>query len=115
MIGKRGRKTERPRHSSTCGSAARVRYLPVPESGHGGMPRGAITVTSTFGRHANSRVCRSTNIPKLGRLASGNNVERVRTRRDMGYGYSDQRCRSEEHTSELQSLMRNSYAVFCLK
>src|SRR3546814_1884142 len=27
-----------------------------------------------------------------------------------GRGY-----RSEEHTSELQSLMRNSYAVFCLK
>src|SRR3546814_7106544 len=28
----------------------------------------------------------------------------------------DQECdRSEEHTSELQSLMRNSYAVFCLK
>src|SRR3546814_4244664 len=25
------------------------------------------------------------------------------------------RLRSEEHTSELQSLMRNSYAVFCLK
>src|SRR3546814_6976522 len=30
---------------------------------------------------------------------------------------STSRCgrRSEEHTSELQSLMRNSYAVFCLK
>src|SRR3546814_8183853 len=28
------------------------------------------------------------------------------------YGRS---LRSEEHTSELQSLMRNSYAVFCLK
>src|SRR3546814_4422354 len=28
-------------------------------------------------------------------------------------GYS--RSRSEEHTSELQSLMRISYAVFCLK
>src|SRR3546814_9401776 len=26
-----------------------------------------------------------------------------------------ERGRSEEHTSELQSLMRNSYAVFCLK
>src|SRR3546814_7533275 len=26
-----------------------------------------------------------------------------------------QRLRSEEHTSELQSLMRTSYAVFCLK
>src|SRR3546814_1617233 len=27
----------------------------------------------------------------------------------------DRFLRSEEHTSELQSLMRNSYAVFCLK
>src|SRR3546814_2801662 len=27
----------------------------------------------------------------------------------------EQGVRSEEHTSELQSLMRNSYAVFCLK
>src|SRR3546814_17473686 len=27
----------------------------------------------------------------------------------------DLRSRSEEHTSELQSLMRISYAVFCLK
>src|SRR3546814_3717990 len=27
----------------------------------------------------------------------------------------DVSCRSEEHTSELQSLMRISYAVFCLK
>src|SRR3546814_2406053 len=30
-------------------------------------------------------------------------------------GYSRQNRRSEEHTSELQSLMRISYAVFCLK
>src|SRR3546814_6129356 len=28
---------------------------------------------------------------------------------------ADKTDRSEEHTSELQSLMRNSYAVFCLK
>src|SRR3546814_4818646 len=28
---------------------------------------------------------------------------------------SAEATRSEEHTSELQSLMRNSYAVFCLK
>src|SRR3546814_7985533 len=27
----------------------------------------------------------------------------------------EKKMRSEEHTSELQSLMRNSYAVFCLK
>src|SRR3546814_7251857 len=30
-------------------------------------------------------------------------------------GASKLALRSEEHTSELQSLMRNSYAVFCLK
>src|SRR3546814_6270647 len=30
-------------------------------------------------------------------------------------GLPDTKVRSEEHTSELQSLMRISYAVFCLK
>src|SRR3546814_992789 len=30
-------------------------------------------------------------------------------------GYRENPSRSEEHTSELQSLMRISYAVFCLK
>src|SRR3546814_5559756 len=30
-------------------------------------------------------------------------------------GVNVERARSEEHTSELQSLMRISYAVFCLK
>src|SRR3546814_2690035 len=46
------------------------------------------------------------------------------TRARVGYGVRDddlerdaegQHLRSEEHTSELQSLMRISYAVFCLK
>src|SRR3546814_5444417 len=31
------------------------------------------------------------------------------------YAVPQNRLRSEEHTSELQSLMRISYAVFCLK
>src|SRR3546814_10399732 len=35
--------------------------------------------------------------------------------RDPDNGSRYGRTRSEEHTSELQSLMRNSYAVFCLK
>src|SRR3546814_8623846 len=30
-------------------------------------------------------------------------------------GVDDEQQRSEEHTSELQSLMRISYAVFCMK
>src|SRR3546814_1544891 len=35
--------------------------------------------------------------------------------RSAGRGQPKANCRSEEHTSELQSLMRISYAVFCLK
>src|SRR3546814_5403099 len=39
-----------------------------------------------------------------------------RTSMDFLYGSNTSRStRSEEHTSELQSLMRISYAVFCLK
>src|SRR3546814_2615517 len=34
---------------------------------------------------------------------------------DLPLGRVGERVRSEEHTSELQSLMRISYAVFCLK
>src|SRR3546814_9573943 len=36
-------------------------------------------------------------------------------RTDRAQHRRPQRARSEEHTSELQSLMRISYAVFCLK
>src|SRR3546814_5433918 len=40
--------------------------------------------------------------------AHDDNLRHVAVPRQQGH-------RSEEHTSELQSLMRNSYAVFCLK
>src|SRR3546814_4972865 len=46
------------------------------------------------------------------------NTERVdlaAIRKPRRNEYSRRRARSEEHTSELQSLMRISYAVFCLK
>src|SRR3546814_10237925 len=46
-------------------------------------------------------------------------VAGVTNRRDFYWTlhavFVNRRDRSEEHTSELQSLMRNSYAVFCLK
>src|SRR3546814_16583761 len=43
-------------------------------------------------------------------------VGRARRRHpDLGRAVAAARLRSEEHTSELQSLMRISYAVFCLK
>src|SRR3546814_4873807 len=37
------------------------------------------------------------------------------TLRAIADGHEEAAARSEEHTSELQSLMRISYAVFCLK
>src|SRR3546814_8653013 len=42
-------------------------------------------------------------------------VRRTDRRRITTNRRSINRIRSEEHTSELQSLMRNSYAVFCFK
>src|SRR3546814_5247937 len=42
-------------------------------------------------------------------------AQRPRTRRPPARRPAEHFHRSEEHTSELQSLMRISYAVFCLK
>src|SRR3546814_9091051 len=49
--------------------------------------------------------------PLQGRRHGGRGDGLARHRRHAGGGG----LRSEEHTSELQSLMRISYAVFCLK
>src|SRR3546814_2441453 len=45
-------------------------------------------------------------------IAAGDRIEVRRRERDDDIAVGR---RSEEHTSELQSLMRSSYAVFCLK
>src|SRR3546814_2568315 len=42
-------------------------------------------------------------------------TDRVGSGRDDEQAFEGRVFRSEEHTSELQSLMRISYAVFCLK
>src|SRR3546814_5667599 len=48
--------------------------------------------------------------------AARDGVDAARTQHRRGVRMRrDTRGRSEEHTSELQSLMRISYAVFCLK
>src|SRR3546814_9725131 len=62
-------------------------------------------------------------IPRLQRKVNQLGKQRVRTMRQISDkigesvgGIQDIHAnRSEEHTSELQSLMRISYAVFCLK
>src|SRR3546814_7931799 len=58
--------------------------------------------------------------PRLGLLprAAGSDRLGVQRRLDRqldGVGTLSPHLRSEEHTSELQSLMRTSYSVFCLK
>src|SRR3546814_3467861 len=49
-----------------------------------------------------------------GRFGARRNATREPALSDAGPRL-ERRLRSEEHTSELQSLMRISYAVFCLK
>src|SRR3546814_8806933 len=65
--------------------------------------RGATSTAANLGARV-SRVKRAFAMTKA--LKSG---QLALTRAECQY------FRSEEHTSELQSLMRNSYAVFCLK
>src|SRR3546814_4198750 len=52
--------------------------------------------------------------PRLDQGLSGPDEPR-HVRRTASAPLRTQRFRSEEHTSELQSLMRISYAVFCMK
>src|SRR3546814_15206237 len=53
---------------------------------------------------------------RLARQLAGHGPDLLRRATGMpDHGLADRDCRSEEHTSELQSLMRISYAVFCLK
>src|SRR3546814_3088482 len=49
------------------------------------------------------------------RVHLGDSWTQIRERDDYPLAVAELLGRSEEHTSELQSLMRISYAVFCLK
>src|SRR3546814_8437166 len=54
-------------------------------------------------------------VTKDGRIAYVGDEAGARAAAGADAAIHDLHGRSEEHTSELQSLMRNSYAVFCLK
>src|SRR3546814_5645003 len=63
---------------------------------------------------------RNLHVRDIGNISHVGWIDASITKRDVGalhFVEADEvpRCRSEEHTSELQSLMRSSYAVFCLK
>src|SRR3546814_2592513 len=70
-------------------------------------------------RSMSNRACSpaSSAMPSIARLAraSASSSRRMAASAGVPRVKSSARTRSEEHTSELQSLMRISYAVFCLK
>src|SRR3546814_1857910 len=67
-------------------------------------------------RRAVERASRSAEAVLQARASGGPVLEHQKVALERATEALDQiRARSEEHTSELQSLMRNSYAVFCLK
>src|SRR3546814_4913841 len=76
----------------------------TPTTAFRGLVLGAASDCAAAGRPARQTVARKPPI----RAAR----ERITTCRVLA---GTETCRSEEHTSELQSLMRISYAVFCLK
>src|SRR3546814_2020297 len=61
-----------------------------------------------FAQHRVHRAALDLAVARIGRV--GNRIAQR-----LQLGDSGLELRSEEHTSELQSLMRISYAVFCLK
>src|SRR3546814_1143139 len=67
--------------------------------------------------HAGARIVREGRKDRLGVIARNNMIVGIEV--EAGDIADDRQLidvdRSEEHTSELQSLMRTSYAVFCLK
>src|SRR3546814_9459927 len=73
-----------------------------PATGQGGWQSG-------LGRRSGQGAGRSH------RRVSACPLVRDRERRQPRPWRGERQARSEEHTSELQSLMRTSYAVFCLK
>src|SRR3546814_7789783 len=57
-----------------------------------------------------------TAISRIHRILTERSLPRVKRRKDIILAANIRpKLRSEEHTSELQTLMRISYAVFCLK
>src|SRR3546814_6711432 len=116
----------RPMRNARIRTTRRLRHF-------SGKPGRAADPAAPRGQHSTLSAVRSTQYRRLpghcGDLANelradrgGEGIEilrrhdeRPRTADDVGAVVGVEVGRSEEHTSELQSLMRISYAVFCLK
>src|SRR3546814_9467093 len=108
-----------PALSRAASSAARrplsfaARGAPPPEgraAGRFAISQGELSRTAGAGRAAG----RGVGARRGGLRAAISQPVSFPRKREPSLGSADAR-RSEEHTSELQSLMRSSYAVLCLK
>src|SRR3546814_5812242 len=81
---------------------------------HGAQPAHGGFDFGKLGHDAKSLMAR---LPAEQALAKGKSMDDAAEQVSFGYEQvsREEKTRSEEHTSELQSLMRSSYAVFCLK
>src|SRR3546814_9253855 len=112
--------------SALHGAAVRARFrtgeaadsrAALPRAAGAGRPTGAVARSRWFpAHHPHAGGCRCAG-HNLGRSAARRHHPHATGHRLL-YDRADRvtaHARSEEHTSELQSLMRISYAVFCLK
>src|SRR3546814_955225 len=82
------------------------------------FPDGKLTALlgpSGCGKTTLLRIIAGLEHPDSGEILLNGESATERHVRERQVGFVFQHYRSEEHTSELQSLMRISYAVFCLK
>src|SRR3546814_1368188 len=93
-----------------------VPRLRAERAQEGGRVEGAGADFEVERLHQHAALRGPVGVELLDELLEGRSLHRRRSQEKAGqYSGRGRRPRSEEHTSELQSLMRISYAVFCLK
>src|SRR3546814_3894672 len=106
---KGGRETRKPPRQPTQKSIVESPHVGSRLSGQG-QPAALARNSADVGPHIDNADAwneQALDVPDESRIES--------SRRQIGQDHQLAPERSEEHTSELQSLMRISYAVFCLK
>src|SRR3546814_9029314 len=93
-----------------------VPYLPIDPQDVGRSYEAVVRINSQSGKGGIAYILHSEYGLDLPRKLQVSFSQKVQEQADSsGKEITPQQIRSEEHTSELQSLMRISYAVFCFK
>src|SRR3546814_3654684 len=95
--------------------AAQLHHWPITASGTEGYRTAEVTLGGVDTRELSSGSMESKRVPGLYFIGEVVDVTGWLGGYNFQWAWASGHARSEEHTSELQSLMRNPYAVFCLK